>query len=257
MKLIIGWLYPDLMSTYGDRGNILALKYRAQKRGIEVEIKKISLEETAAVLKRVDLIFMGGAQDRQQEIVNRDLHKEKGKYLEKLIENKVPSLFVCGAYQFLGDYYLAADGMKIKGLGIFNFYTVNPGLKVKRLIGNIVAEPLISSLKNKQIIGFENHGGRTYLKDKTMAFAKVIKGFGNNGEDATEGFRYKNSIGTYLHGPILPKNYFLTDYLIKTALEIKYQREIKLTLLNNELEEKARKQILRKVLRPEISLELV
>ncbi len=247
MKLIIGWLYPDLMSTYGDRGNILALKYRSEKRRIDVEIRKISLEENASDLKNVDLIFMGGAQDRQQEIVNRDLQKEKGKYLEKLIENKVPSLFVCGAYQFLGDYYLAADGTKIKGLGIFDFYTINPGLKAKRLIGNIVIEPLISSLKNKKIIGFENHGGRTYLKDKTMAFAKVIKGFGNNGEDLTEGFRYKNSIGTYLHGPILPKNYFLTDYLIKTALEIKYQKEINLPPLNNEIEEGAREQILKKI----------
>ncbi len=248
MKLIIGWLYPDLMSTYGDRGNILALKYRSQKRGIEVEIKKISLLEVAEQLKTVDLIFMGGAQDRQQEIVNRDLQKEKGKYLEKLIENKVPSLFVCGAYQFLGDYYLAADGTKIKGLRIFDFYTVNPGLKAKRLIGNIVVKPLIPSIHDKEIIGFENHGGRTYLANSHMAFAKVIKGFGNNGEDLTEGFRYKNIIGTYLHGPILPKNYFLTDYLIKIALEIKYQQDIKLPPLNNEIEERAREQILKNVL---------
>lgn len=247
MKLIIGWLYPDLMSTYGDRGNILALKYRLEKRGIAVEVRNISLKENGSLLMSVDLIFMGGAQDRQQEIVNRNLQKEKGKYLEKQIENEIPSLFVCGAYQFLGNYYLAADGTKIKGLGLFDFYTINPGLKAKRLIGNIVVEPLITSLKDKKVIGFENHGGRTYLVDKKMAFAKVIKGFGNNGEDLTEGFRYKNIIGTYLHGPILPKNYFLTDYLIKLSLEKKYQQEVNLSSLDNKIEEKARQQILKKV----------
>ena len=205
MKTInIGWLYPDLMSTYGDRGNIIALSYRLKKSRIKPIIHKISINEPKDLISKMDIIFMGGAQDKQQEIVNQDLKNNKGKYLKQAIENGVPSLFVCGAYQFLGKYYKAADGTIIKGLGIFDLYTENPGLNVPRCIGNIIIKATL--FPKIKLVGFENHGGRTHLADKKLAFAKVTQGFGNNGKDKTEGIFYKNSFGTYLHGPILPKN---------------------------------------------------
>lgn len=127
LSLTIGWFYPDLMSTYGDRGNIIVLEKRAQWQGLKTEIKRISLNDPPDVVKKVDLIFMGGAQDRQQEIVNRDLLKEKGKLLIEAVEKNIPALFICGAYQFMGKYYLTADGKKLKGLGLFDLYTEKIG----------------------------------------------------------------------------------------------------------------------------------
>jgi CobQ-like glutamine amidotransferase family enzyme len=245
MEINIGWLYPDLMSTYGDRGNIIALSYRLKKRGIKSKIIKISLNEPADLIKQTDLIFMGGAQDNQQEIVNQDLLKNKGRYLLTAIERSVPGLYVCGAYQFLGKYYQAADGTKIFGLGIFDLYTINPGINAPRMIGNIVTETKITGEK-VALVGFENHGGRTYLNHPSFALAHVIFGYGNNGDDKTEGFVFKNSIGTYLHGPILPKNPQLTDFLITKALERKYQKPISLLKIDDDLEDQARKVVLTK-----------
>jgi len=245
MNINIGWLYPDLMNTYGDRGNIIALSYRLKLRKIDPVVYKISINESPDLIPKMDIIFMGGAQDKQQEIVNKDLKNNKGRYLVSAIENNVSCLFVCGAYQFLGKYYKAADGTIIDGLGVFDLYTENPGINFPRCIGNIVIQ---STLFPKiKLVGFENHGGRTYLADKKLAFAKIIKGFGNNGEDQTEGIYYKNSFGTYLHGPILPKNPELSDYLIKKALERKYGKKIKLKKIDNRWENKARSWVLYKL----------
>jgi len=238
MKLTIGWLYPDLMNTYGDRGNIIALTYRARKRNINVMIKRISLNNSPKEIDDCDLLFMGGAQDKQQEIVNNDLLKNKGKFLKEKIDDGAPGLYVCGAYQFLGKYYLTADSLKIIGLGIFDLYTKNPGLNYKRCIGDIIVKS--DFLGGSFLVGFENHGGRTYLGKNILPFGKVLKGYGNNGEDKTEGAIYKNSIGTYLHGPILPKNPELTDWLIKKALEKKYQKKIVLKKIDNEIEKLAK-----------------
>ena len=140
MTINIGWLYPDLMSTYGDRGNIIALSYRLKKRGIKSIVHKISVHEPKELISEMDIIFMGGAQDKQQEIVNADLKNNKEKYLIIAIENNVSCLFVCGAYQFLGKYYKAADGTIIDGLGAFDLYTENPGINFPRCIGNIIIE---------------------------------------------------------------------------------------------------------------------
>jgi CobQ-like glutamine amidotransferase family enzyme len=237
--LTIGWLYPELMSTYGDRGNIIVLTRRCEWRDIKISLEKISIGTNVDSLKKVDLLFMGGAQDTQQEIVNKDLFERKGNTLRKLIGDSVPGLFICGAYQFLGRYYKTAEGKKLPGLEIFPSYTENPGEKHKRLISNIIIE------KNKEkYVGFENHGGRTYLDDPQTAFGTVIKGFGNNGTDKTEGIIFKNSIGTYLHGPILPKNPTLTDWFIQKALERKYDEKIDLKELNDFLEHKAKNTIL-------------
>jgi CobQ-like glutamine amidotransferase family enzyme len=181
---------------------------------------------------------MGGAQDTQQEIVEKDLKDTKGKLLQKAIEDEIPGLYICGAYQFLGNYYKDADGKKIEGLGIFDLYTVNPGINTKRLIGNTFIKT--SSLNSiTSLVGFENHGGRTYLGKNIQPLGKVVKGFGNNGEDGMEGAIYKNSIGSYFHGPILPKNPQLADWLIQTALEKKYKAKIELKPLDDALETKA------------------
>ncbi|HVZ12159.1 MAG TPA: cobalamin biosynthesis protein CobQ, partial [Patescibacteria group bacterium] len=203
-SLTIGWLYPDLMNTYGDRGNIIVLRKRAEWRGIDVEIKKISVGDSQLSIVNCQLLFMGGAQDTQQEIVNEDLQDKKGKVLIEKIEDGTPGLYICGAYQFLGKYYKTADGKKLPGLGVFPLHTENPGESARRLIGNITAVSSwglgVSELTNSQepsaksqLVGFENHGGRTYLEDPKFALATVEKGYGNNGEDGTEGIAYKNS----------------------------------------------------------------
>jgi hypothetical protein len=234
-KLVIGWLYPTLMNIYGDRGNAIALVKRCQWREIETETVMLDLGFSNENLKKCDILLMGGAQDKQQEAVAGDLFK-KMSGLQSMVEANVPGLYICGAYQFLGKYYKEADGNTIKGLGIFDLYTENPGENSKRLIGNAVFE----NHDFGKVIGFENHGGRTYLGKNIKAFGKVVKGFGNNGIDKTEGAIYKNSFGTYLHGPILPKNPLFADYLIAKALAIKYNEVIKLEKINDDLEEKAR-----------------
>lgn len=240
LSLTIGWLYPELMNTYGDRGNIIVLQKRCEWRGIEVKIEKISIGTSLSSLISSDLIFMGGAQDTQQEIVNKDLFEKKGTALKKLIEEEIPGLYICGAYQFLGKYYKTADGKKLPGLNIFPAYTENDGNS--RLIGNIIIEH-----SGKKIVGFENHGGRTFLDDTSMAFATVVKGYGNNGGDKTEGIIYKNSIGSYLHGPILPKNPELADWLIQKALEKKYSKSVKLENLDDSLETRAKETIANRI----------
>lgn len=237
--LTIGWLYPELMNIYGDRGNIITLEKRASWRGIKTEIKYLNPGFLDSTLKTCDLLLMGGAQDRQQTIVNEDLKKHKSA-LSRMIERGVPGLYVCGGFQFLGNYYKEADGTIINGLGIFDLYTENPGENVKRLIGNIAIKPEIEGL-TKNIFGFENHGGRTHLGKNVKPFGKVIKGFGNN-EDGFEGAVYKNSIGTYMHGPILPKNPQLADHLLSIALESK-----NLDILDDNLENLASESIFKRI----------
>lgn len=255
-QLTIGWLYPELMSTYGDRGNITVFQKRCEWRGINVEIDRLDLGFTINDLEKCDLLFMGGAQDRQQQIVAEDLLKKR-EALKKMIEEGIPGLYICGAYQFLGKYYREADGTVINGLGIFDLYTENPKIGFSRLTGTSVARVL----NNEIIVGFENHGGRTYLGQHLKPFGKVLKGFGNNGKDQTEGAVYKNSFGTYFHGPILPKNPFFADFLIKHALEKKYSfptcppsalaegkcRRVELSPLDDSLETKSHNEVIKKL----------
>lgn len=229
------WMYPDLMSTYGDRGNVITLQKRLKWRGIKTEVIKHDLYSKPDDISKADIIFMGGAQDRQQKLVSDDLFSKKGDLLRQKIEEGVPGLFICGAYQFLGNYYIPAEGSKIPGLSIFDAFTKHFGSEKPRAIGNIIMK-----WNNTKLVGFENHGGRTYLGDKVKPFGEVIKGYGNNGEDKTEGAEYKNAFGTYLHGPILPKNPEFADYLIQKALDLKYKEKISLTKLNDNLENKAK-----------------
>lgn len=247
MKLTVGWLYPDLMSTYGDRGNIIVLKKRCEWRDIECEIKTITLETPVSELKSCDLLSMGGAQDRQQKIASDDLRGNKGPVLKEMIENGTPGLFVCAAYQFMGNYYRPAEGEDIKGLGIFDLYTQHFGKDKPRCIGDLVIQlnNELDDLRNT-LVGFENHGGRTYLGSDVKPLGKVLHGFGNNGEDKTEGAIYKNAYGSYSHGPILSKNPHFADLLISLALRRKYKDHINLHQLDDDLEWQAHDVIIRR-----------
>ena len=245
--LTIGWLYPELMSIYGDRGNVICLQKRCELRGIETKVLLVGLQTTEKELSSCDILLMGGAQDSQQTIVAKDLEKKK-KTLSSLIESGVPGIYICGAFQFLGKYYKEADGTIVNGLGIFDLYTENPGNNFPRLIGNMAFDASGILGTAAPMIGFENHGGRTYLGLGVKPLGKVIKGFGNNGEDGTEGSVYKNSIGTYSHGPILPKNPPIADFLIQEALKKKYKQEFVLSKLDDTIAEKAKQTILDRIL---------
>ncbi|WP_030006833.1 type 1 glutamine amidotransferase [Picosynechococcus sp. NKBG042902] len=248
MHLKLGWLYPTLMGTYGDRGNVICLEKRAQWRQITVDVIPLDKEAPLNAWEEVDLIVGGGAQDRQQEIVMRDLQGAKAEQLKALIADQVPGVFTCGSPQLLGKYYEPALGQRIEGLGILDLVSKHPGFGAKRCIGNvafeITAEPLATELKVKLgdrpiAIGFENHGGRTYLGE-VQPLGKVLKGYGNNGEDGWEGAFYQKAIATYSHGPLLPKNPFLADWLLEKALERKYNTEIHLDPLDDQLARQAR-----------------
>jgi CobQ-like glutamine amidotransferase family enzyme len=249
----IGWLYPQLMSTYGDRGNILVLQKRAEWRDIKIEILNIDQNTSAKEISQIDLLFGGGAQDREQEIVMQNLYKQKTA-IKELVEKEKPALFVCGAPQLMGNYYEPSEGKRIEGLGVFDMHSKHPGPNQDRLIGNVVAKIQTENFSSSKsltlrpyLVGFENHGGRTYLGESAKPFAKVLKGNGNNGEDGTEGVVYKNAIGSYLHGPLLPKNPEIADWLIAKALEVKYGKEFKLNLLDDSLEQKAKEAIIKKL----------
>jgi len=241
MQLTIAHLYPDLLNLYGDRGNIECLRQRCLWRGIEVEVRNTSLNDDLP--EQVDLMFMGGGEDISQKQLYEDFINIKGQQIKKHIENNGVGLFICGGYQLLGHYYKPYEGKNIKGLGVFDLYTQHFGRDKKRCVGNVVCE-----WNNSKLVGFENHGGRSYFTKTTpqpppskggggtKPLAKIITGYGNNGEDKTEGAVYKNTFGTYLHGPLLPKNPHFADHLIKLALEKKYNKKIELGVLGDELE---------------------
>ena len=247
-ELAIGWLYPTLMSTYGDRGNVICLSRRCEWRGYTVKVMPLDQNSTIADIQAVDLLVGGGAQDRQQEIVMRDLRGAKAETLRVQIDSGTPGVFTCGAPQLLGHYYEPAMGERIAGLGLFDFVSVHPGPSARRCIGNLVIQVTATRLAQElkamtgstpYLIGFENHGGRTKL-GQVEPLGRVVQGLGNNGEDGTEGAFYQNAIATYSHGPLLPKNPFVADWLIQTALTRKYQQPVSLEPLDDELAIQAR-----------------
>lgn len=215
MELNIYHMYPDILNLYGDIGNMICLKRRCEWREITPNIIDFSLNDEKHDLSEGDIFFIGGGSDRGQSIVYSDFLKYKDSFKEIIEENAVV-LAICGGYQLLGEKYIDNEGKEVPGLGIFEYSTVS---EEGRLIGNVIIENKLE-LTPKTIVGFENHGGRTYSGYKPLGLVKA--GYGNNGKDNKEGIIYKNCIGTYLHGPILPKNPHLADYLIFKALERKY-----------------------------------
>lgn len=226
-------LYPRLLNLYGDRGNITTLQRRCAWRGIELTVHEVGLASEFPEVD-VDLVFLGGDQDREQAVVVEDLRRRHAGDFQQMVQSGVPVLAVCGSYQLLQRFYRPAEGPDLPGLGIFDAYTVHPGHATPRCVGNIVAE-----WGEETIVGFENHGGRTYLEGETIPFARVLNGFGNNGEDGTEGARVANVFGTYVHGSLLPKNPALADYLIRLALDRRFP-DAELAPLDDSLERQAR-----------------
>lgn len=216
LEINICHLYPDLLNVYGDLGNILILKYRAEKRGINVNISNVSLGDPFE-WQKYDIVFFGGGQDYEQSIVSNDLIETKKYGITQYIEDSRVFLTICGGYQLLGKYYTTPDGEKLQGLGILDIYTEGGE---KRFIGNTVIH---NEEFNETYVGFENHSGRTYIGD-LKPLGKVIVGYGNNGEDGYEGCIYKNTYCSYFHGSLLSKNPEFADRLLKEALKKKYDK---------------------------------
>ncbi|MBR2279204.1 MAG: glutamine amidotransferase [Eubacterium sp.] len=236
MMIKIAHLYPDMLNLYGDRGNIIALTERMNARGIEVQTDAITMGKTFNA-DDYDILFIGGGQDFEQDVLLEDLKQGKDVQIQNAIEGGKVMLAICGGYQMLGKYYKTYDGKMLEYMGALDFYTEG---KPERMIGNYAYK----TKEGIEVVGFENHSGRTYLGNGVEPLGKMIKGYGNNGEDGTEGVRYKNTFGTYSHGPVLPKNPQFSDLLISKALENKYGKS-ELAPLDDTLEEKAQKQVMK------------
>ncbi len=215
MKLTIHHLYADMMNLYGDRGNVISIKKRCEWRAIPVDVVDVGLGETIKP-SGCDLFLFGGGQDREQALLADDLAGSKGADLRAIVEDGGVVLGVCGGYQLMGHFYETPEGEKLPGVGIFDLFTEPRKPDEERLIGNVLVRAPEGD-ERREIVGFENHGGRTYLGDGVGPLGEVIVGFGNNGKDGTEGARRLNAYGTYLHGSLLPKNPWLSDELSLNA----------------------------------------
>ncbi|GEP22514.1 MAG: glutamine amidotransferase [Lentilactobacillus diolivorans] len=208
-------LYGDLMNTYGDLGNILVLKYMANKMGVELSSEVVSLDQDFNAGK-YDIVVFGGGQDFEQSIISQDIQTKK-KALTNFIEDDGSVVAICGGYQLLGHYYIGANGEKLLGIGALDHHTDKQ--KDHRFIGNITIE---NEETGEKYHGFENHQGITFLGKGERPLGKVLEGHGNNGQDKTEGAIYKNVYCTYFHGPILARNNQIAKHVLMNALKRKY-----------------------------------
>lgn len=228
MQLRLAYLYPGVMSQYGDRGNVLTICERARRRGIQTQVVGLELGEPVDS-DGVDVILVGGGADTQQRLVADDLVEVKGPGLHEAVEQGAALLAVCAGYQLLGHSYLAADGVKLPGVGLFDAHTVHRAVEVGARLDSITAAGAVRAVGNlvvrregEELVGFENHGGRTYLHPGSEPLGRVVVGTGNNGTDGSEGCVVGNAVGTYLHGPVLPKNPQLADWLLAAGLRHRY-----------------------------------
>jgi CobQ-like glutamine amidotransferase family enzyme len=220
LKLTIHHLYADMMNLYGDRGNVISLKKRCEWRGIPAEVVDVGLGDSIRATG-CDLFLFGGGQDREQALLAEDLAGSKGADLRAIVEDGGVVLGVCGGYQLMGHFYETPEGEKLPGVAVFDLHTEPRKPEEERLIGNVLVRVRAPEGEEvREIVGFENHGGRTYLGDGVEPLGEVVVGYGNNGRDGTEGARRLNAYGTYLHGSLLPKNPWLTDQLILNALRM-------------------------------------
>ncbi|AQW22272.1 glutamine amidotransferase [Lentilactobacillus curieae] len=211
-------LYGDLMNTYGDIGNILVLKHLAEQMGVELESEVISLDQEFNKDK-YDIVIFGGGQDFEQSIISKDIQNKKAA-LTDFIEDDGSMVAICGGYQLLGHYYIGANGEKLEGIGALDHYTKKQ--ENNRFIGNVLIENKETGEKYR---GFENHQGITFLGEGERPLGNVLEGYGNNGEDKTEGAIYKNVYCTYFHGPILARNNQIAKHVLMNALTRKYPNE--------------------------------
>lgn len=231
--LRICWMYHDMMDLYGDQGNIQVLKYRCAMRDIDVCVDSCTLNEEKD-LSCYDLVFIGGGADQEQKLLIHDLLLRR-ENIALALERKTFFLLICGGYQLFGQYYIDGDGNKIEGLNFFD-YVSETSSRSERCIGNIVVEANLDDEK-MLIVGFENHGGQT--KGVTSPLGRVIKGHGNTFKNEFEGFYQGQVLGTYMHGPLLPKNPDVADFVIKKALSKRYDN-VELSKIDDELEQKAK-----------------
>ena len=241
-KLHICHLYPDLLNLYGDRGNIMCLRQRLAWRGLEAEVTEVPAGASAD-FSEYDLIFIGGGQDFEQEVLLSDLRSGKDRELKAAIHDGKTVLAICGGYQMLGNYYKTWDGQQCDFIGAIDLYTV--GSK-ERMIGNFAFQCGEKS-GGSTVVGFENHSGKTYLGTGVEPLGTILAGGGNNGSDGTEGVRYLNVFGTYSHGPVLPKNPEFCDHILETAFRTTVD-SFRLPPLDNAVENAAHDAMLKRVL---------
>lgn len=242
--LRLGHLYPELMNIYGDRGNVIVLVQRARWHGLEPEVIPVRLGEPCD-FRTFDLLCIGGGQDRDQSLICADFQNAKGSDLIAAADDGVALLAVCGGYQLLGQYYQTGDGQVMPGIGLFDARTEASS---DRMIGNVVIETSLFGDDPRTLVGFENHSGKTYLGPSARPLGRLIKGFGNNGQDGHEGAVYRHSVGTYLHGSVLPKNPSLADWLLSRAVERRYGDRVQMRPLDDDLEDRAHAAAVKKVL---------
>jgi lipid II isoglutaminyl synthase (glutamine-hydrolysing) len=210
VRIRVGHLYPDYLNIYADRGNIAVFSARARARGHELDVRAIGMGDAVPV-GEIDLFYVGGGQDREQALVAHDL-AAKSEPLREAVESGAAFLAVCGGYQLLGRFYRDAAGIDLPGIGLLPLHTV---AGERRMIGDVLLD---CDWARETLAGFENHAGRTILEDGAEPLGRVLSGFGNDGASGVEGCRYKRVYGTYLHGPLLPRNPWFADRLLEEAL---------------------------------------
>jgi CobQ-like glutamine amidotransferase family enzyme len=213
MRILVGHLYPDYLNIYADRGNIAVLERRATWRGHELVVDGIGMGEAVRPGEH-DLLYVGGGQDREQALVAPDL-AAKGESIGAAVEAGVAVLAVCGGYQLLGRFYRDRARAELPGAGVFPLHTI---AGERRMIGDVLLECELEPGEPRTLAGFENHAGRTILEADAVPLGRVVAGFGNDGESGSEGCRVGRALGTYLHGPLLPRNPWLADWVLAQAL---------------------------------------
>ncbi len=244
MRLSICYLYASGMNVYGDRGNLLTLVQRCRWRGIEVDVVERGAGETGS-LDQFDVFVAGGGQDRDQVAVSQDLQGDTGRALVDAVENDAALLAVCGTYQLFGHYFKTGGGETLPGIGIFDAWTIAGS---RRYIGDVIVRCDVCGCE-VDLVGFENHSGRTFLGPNGRPLGRTVVGAGNNGKDGQEGAQYRSAFGCYLHGPLLPKNPEFADHLIRLGLRHRYRDDIPLAPLDDSVEIGARQAMIERIQR--------
>jgi CobQ-like glutamine amidotransferase family enzyme len=234
VKIVVGHLYPDYLNIYADRGNMAVLSWRAARRGHELDVRPVSLRDPL-VPGEHDLLYVGGGQDREQALVAPDL-AARADEIRAALDGGAALLAVCGGYQLLGRFYRDRAGADLPGAGIFPLETV---AGERRMIGDVLLECELEPGVTRTLAGFENHAGRTLLDEGAEPLGRVVHGFGNDGRSGFEGCRIGRAVGTYLHGPLLPRNPWFADWILAQALAHRLGEPPELEPLPDELERRA------------------
>jgi CobQ-like glutamine amidotransferase family enzyme len=230
----VGHLYPEYLNIYADRGNIAVFRHRAAARGLELAVEPISVGDELRAGEH-DLLYIGGGQDREEELIAPDL-AARGEAIRDSVAGGAALLAVCGGYQLLGRFYRERSGAELPGAGLFPLDTV---AGERRMIGDCLIECELEPGVRRTLAGFENHAGITLLDEDVEPLGRVVAGFGNDGQSGYEGARVGAAVGTYLHGPLLPRNPWLADWLLERALEHRFGEPVELDPLDDELEHEA------------------